>query len=43
MERIGVGLLIRYVRGTVVLPIDNNPTEVDLGGLQITSGVRIRF
>ena len=43
MERIGVGLLFRYVRGTVVLPIDNDPTEVDLGGLQITSGVRIRF
>jgi hypothetical protein len=43
MERIGVGLLIRYVRGTVMLPVDNDPIEVDLGGLQITSGVRFRF
>jgi hypothetical protein len=43
MEHIGVGLLVRYVRGTAILPVDNDPIEVDLGGLQITSGVRFRF
>lgn len=43
MEGIGVGLLVRYVRGTVILPVDNDPIEVDLGGLQITSGIRLRF
>lgn len=43
MDRIGVGLLVRYVRGTVLLPVDDDPIEVDLGGLQITSGVRLRF
>ncbi len=43
MRHIGVGLLARYVRGVVMLQVDGQPIEVDLGGLQITSGVRFRF
>ena len=43
MENIGVGLLIRYVRGVVMLQVEGQPIEMDLGGLQITSGVRFRF
>ena len=42
-RHIGFGLLARYVRGTVILQLANEPIEVDLGGLQITSGVRFRF
>lgn len=43
MEHIGVGLMARYVRGVVMLQVDGQPIEIDLGGLQITSGVRFRF
>ncbi len=43
MEHIGVGLLARYVRGVVELQVDDEPIEVDLGGLQVTTGVRFRF
>jgi len=43
MEHIGVGLLIRYVRGSVNLEVGDGLVEVDLGGLQLTTGVRFRF
>ena len=43
MRNVGIGLLIRYVRGTVDLQADDAPVEVDLGGLQLTAGLRFRF
>ncbi len=43
MERVGFGLLIRYVRGSVDLEVGDSRVEVDLGGLQVTTGVRFRF
>ncbi|MBM62392.1 MAG: hypothetical protein CL484_05530 [Acidobacteria bacterium] len=43
LQRLGVGLLLRYMRGSVSLAIANTPVEVDLGGLQVTSGIRFRF
>ena len=43
MKHIGVGLLLRYVQGVVVLRVENDPIPVDLGGLQVTSGLRFRF
>ena len=42
-EHVGLGLLIRYVRGSVNLQVEDQPIELDLGGLQITSGLRLRF
>jgi len=43
MEHVGLGLLLRYVRGSVDLLIGEDPIEVDLGGLQLTTGFRFRF
>ena len=43
MENVGLGLLLRYVRGSVNLEVGDDPVEVDLGGLQLTTGVRVRF
>ena len=43
LEQVGVGLLLRYVRGSVGLQVGDDPIEVDLGGLQITTGLRFRF
>ena len=44
MEQIGLGLLIRYVRGAVSTRVrDEGLVEVDLGGLQLTAGLRFRF
>ena len=43
LQRVGFGLLLRYVRGSVNLTINDTPIEVDLGGLQVTTGVRFRF
>ena len=43
LEQVGVGLLLRYVRGSAGLQVGDDPIEVDLGGLQITTGVRFRF
>ena len=46
-EHVGLGLLLRYVRGTTNLLVDdtpgNSPIAVDLGGLQVTAGLRFRF
>ena len=43
MEHVGIGLLIRYVRGSVDLLVGDDFVEVDLGGLQVTAGLRYRF
>ena len=43
MEHVGLGLLIRYVRGSVDLEVGDIRVEVDLGGLQLTTGLRLRF
>jgi hypothetical protein len=43
MEHVGFGLLFRYIRGSVDLRIDDTPLDVDLGGLQVTTGFRFRF
>ena len=43
MSNVGLGVLIRYVRGSVDLQLGDEPVDVDLGGLQITSGLRFRF
>ena len=42
-RHIGVGVMIRYVRGSVDLMTGDDPVEVDLGGLQVTVGIRLRF
>ena len=43
MEHVGLGLLLRYVRGSVTMAVGDDPVEVDLGGLQLTTGLRFRF
>lgn len=43
LQRVGFGLLLRYVRGSVDLAVADTPIEVDLGGLQATAGLRFRF
>ena len=43
MEHVGLGLLIRYVSGSVDLQVGDDAAEVDLGGLQLTIGLRFRF
>ena len=42
-RHIGVGVLIRYMRGSVDLLVGEDPVEVDLGGLHVTAGLRLRF
>ena len=43
MKHVGLGLLIRYIRGSVDLQLGDDLVEVDLGGLQVTAGLRLRF
>ncbi len=43
VRHVGLGLLIRYVRGSVDLQLGDDPINVDLGGLQLTAGLRLRF
>ncbi len=43
MKKVGLGLLIRYVRGSVDMQIGDDLVQVDLGGLQLTTGLRFRF
>ena len=43
MRHIGIGVLFRYVRATAALTIGDDLADVDLGGLQVTTGVRVRF
>lgn len=43
LRHFGIGVLIRYVRATVDLTIGDDLADVDLGGLQVTTGVRFRF
>jgi len=43
LDRIGLGVLLRYVRGTVDFNVDDTLVQVDLGGLQVTTGLRLRF
>ena len=43
LERVGIGVMIRYVRGSVDALVVDTPVEVDLGGLQVTTGLRFRF
>ena len=44
MEHIGIGLLLRYMRGAVNMKVgDAAPVDVDFGGLQLSTGLRIRF
>ena len=42
-RHIGVGMLIRYMRGSADLLVGDDPVDVDLGGLHITAGLRLRF
>ena len=43
LQRVGFGFLLRYVRGSVDLSVSDTPIEVDLGGLQMTTGLRFSF
>ncbi len=43
LEKVGLGLMIRYVRGSVDMQLGDDLAEVDLGGLQVTTGLRFRF
>ena len=43
LKRVGIGLLLRYLRGSVDVQVGDVPVEVDLGGLQLTGGLRFRF
>ena len=43
VRHVGLGLLIRYVRGSVKLQLGDDPIDVDLGGIQLTAGLRLRF
>ena len=43
VQRVGIGLGIRHVRGSVDVLVGDTPVEVDLGGLEVTSGLRFRF
>jgi len=43
LRHVGVGLLIRYVQGTVDLQVGDDTVEIDLGGLQVAGGLRFRF
>ncbi len=43
MEKVGLGLLIRYVRGSVDMQLGDDRAQVDRGGLQVTTGLRVRF
>ena len=43
LEGVGLGLLLRLVRGSVQFMFDDTPIAVDLGGLQLTAGLRFRF
>lgn len=41
---LGVGLLLRYTRGSVDLDlVEGETVEVDAGGFQIAGGIRVRF
>lgn len=42
-RRIGVGLLLRYAGGSVDLPVANQETSLDVGGLHLGAGVRVGF
>ena len=40
----GIGVTVRYVRGYADMPLtDGTPTDLDLGGLRIGAGARLRF
>mgnify|MGYP002834189931 CR=1 FL=1 len=43
MRQVGLGVLIRYVWGSADLQVGDSPVDVDLGGLQVTTGIRFRF
>lgn len=43
MQRVGVGVLVRWVAGSVDMQVGDAPVSVDLGGVQITTGLRFRF
>jgi len=43
LEAVGLGLLLRLVRASVQFMFDETPISVDLGGLQVTAGLRFRF
>ena len=44
MEHIGFGVMARYVRGSMDMEVgDRGTLNVDLGGLQLTTGLRFRF
>ena len=40
-RRLGIGVLIRYLRSTLDLLTGDDP--IDLGGLHVTTGIRVRF
>lgn len=42
-RRIGIGLLLRYAGGSVDLPVANQETSLDVGGLHVGAGVRVGF
>ncbi len=40
----GIGVTVRYVRGSAGMPLtDGTPTDLDIGGLRIGMGARLRF
>ena len=43
MRQVGLGVLFRYVSGSADLQVGDSPVTVDLGGLQVTTGIRFRF
>ena len=43
MRQVGLGVLFRYVSGSADLQVGDSPISVDLGGLQVTTGIRFRF
>jgi len=43
MKNVGLGLLIRHVRGSAHLKVVNESIEVNVSGLRVTTGLRIRF
>tara|TARA_Y100000588_G_scaffold306440_1_gene330138 strand:- start:424 stop:1245 length:822 start_codon:yes stop_codon:yes gene_type:complete len=43
MRHLGLGVLFRYVSGSADLQVGDSPVSVDLGGFQVTTGIRFRF
>ncbi len=42
-RHVGIGTLVRFSRATVSLPSDGNSINVDVGGIHVGVGLRLRF